>query len=141
MQFYRQAQGIIICFDLTNLDSFENVKTWMLSIYKNAEPNISRILVGNKLDLEVNRIVSKSDCQKLAEEHGMEYFETSAKENLNIHDSMNFMIEKVIDRLFGKDAVQNEEEPKQSVMLGRRPEKPRQGGSGSGGGPCGCGGS
>lgn len=112
----------------------------MLSIYKNAEPNISRILIGNKLDLEENRVVTKSDCLKLAEEHGMEYFETSAKENLNIHDSMNFMIEKVIDRLFGKDAVKKEEEPKQSVMLGRRQEKPKAGGaSGGGGGPCQCG--
>ena len=38
--------------DLTNLDSFENVKTWMNSIYKHADPNIAKVLVGNKLDLE-----------------------------------------------------------------------------------------
>lgn len=54
-QFYRQANGMIIAFDLTNEQSFDNVKTWMNSIYKHADPNIAKVLVGNKLDLEDKR--------------------------------------------------------------------------------------
>ena len=83
-QFYRQANGMIIAFDLTNPESFENVKTWMNSIYKHADPNIAKVLVGNKLDLDDQRIVSTHEAQKIAQDHGMEYFETSAKNNTNI---------------------------------------------------------
>ena len=75
---------MIIAFDLTNLESFENVKTWMNSIYKHADPNIAKVLVGNKTDLEDLRMVSKSEAHKIAQEHGMEYYETSAKNNENI---------------------------------------------------------
>ena len=50
---------MIIAFDITNKESFENVKTWMNSIYKHADPTIVKVLVGNKLDLEEERVVSK----------------------------------------------------------------------------------
>ena len=72
---------MIIAFDLTNKVSFEGVKTWINSIYKHSDPSIAKVLVGNKADLEDERIVSKTDARRLAEEHGMEYFETSAKTN------------------------------------------------------------
>jgi GTPase SAR1 family protein len=75
---------MIIVFDLTNQETFEAVKTWMNSIYKHSDPNIAKVLVGNKLDLNDERLVSKSEAQKIATEHGMEYFETSAKNNHNI---------------------------------------------------------
>jgi GTPase SAR1 family protein len=75
---------MIIAFDLTNQESFFNVKTWMNSIYKHSDPTISKVLVGNKIDLESDRVVSKAEAQKIATEHGMEYFETSAKDNINI---------------------------------------------------------
>ena len=64
-QFYRQANGMIIAFDLTNQESFEGVKTWINSIYKHSDPSIAKVLVGNKLDLE-DRVISKSEAQKVA---------------------------------------------------------------------------
>lgn len=75
---------MIIAFDLTNAESFEGVKTWMNSIYKHSDPSIAKVLVGNKFDLESERVISKHEAQKIATEHGMEYFETSAKDNINI---------------------------------------------------------
>ena len=53
--FYKQANGVIITFDITNKLSFTNVKTWLESIYQHADPNITKVLVGNKLDLEEDR--------------------------------------------------------------------------------------
>ena len=75
---------MIIAFDITNLESFENVKTWMNSIYKHADPSIAKVLVGNKIDLDDQRVVSKAEATKIAQEHGMDYFETSARDNINI---------------------------------------------------------
>ena len=59
IQFYRQANGMIIAFDLTKQDSFDNVKPWLNSIYKNADAQIVKVLVGNKCDLESERVISK----------------------------------------------------------------------------------
>ena len=94
-QFYRNAEGIIITFDLTKQDSFEGVKTWINSIYKLSDPSLPKVLVGNKVDLEGDRVVSKSDAQKIAQEHGMEYFETSAKMNINIFEMVDHIVDKV----------------------------------------------
>ena len=71
---------------MTNEESFEHVKGWINSIYKEANPNIAKVLVGNKIDLEEHRKVSISDAKKIAQEHEMEYFETSAKENINVKE-------------------------------------------------------
>ena len=70
---------MIIAYDITNQESFEGVKAWMNSIYKHSDPNIAKVLVGNKIDLESERVVSKNEALKIAQEHEMEYFETSAK--------------------------------------------------------------
>ena len=57
---------MIISFDVTNSESFEGVKTWMNSIYKHSDPNIAKVLVGNKVDLASERVVSKSEALKIA---------------------------------------------------------------------------
>ena len=51
---------MVIAFDLTNEKSFENVQTWISSIYKHADPTISKVLVGNKCDLDSERKITKS---------------------------------------------------------------------------------
>lgn len=72
----------------------------MNSIYKHADPKITKVLVGNKLDLEQDRVVLTNDAKKLAGEHGMEYFETSARDNINIQEVLQHMMGKVYDSLF-----------------------------------------
>ena len=55
LSFYKQAQGIIIAFDVTNEESFRNVQGWLESIYQHAPANVAMILVGNKCDLSDDR--------------------------------------------------------------------------------------
>ena len=50
-QFYKNADAIIIAFDLTNQGSFMNVTTWLQSIFKHKSEDIPKVLCGNKLDL------------------------------------------------------------------------------------------
>jgi Ras-related protein Rab-1A len=91
--FYKQANGVIVAFDITNQLSFTNVKTWLDSIYLHADPNIIKVLVGNKIDLEDDRKVSREEGQRLADQHKMQYFETSAKLNKNIDELMLYVEE------------------------------------------------
>ena len=85
---------MIIAFDLTNRKSFENVRAWIDSIYRHSsDTSLPKVLVGNKVDLgdadgQKLRAVAKSEARKLASEHDIEYFETSAKENINITEVM-----------------------------------------------------
>lgn len=60
--FYKQANGVIITYDITNQTSFSNVKTWLESINAHADPNIVKILVGNKIDLEEERKVDTAEA-------------------------------------------------------------------------------
>ena len=48
--FYKQAHGVILCFDVNNTTSFKNVKTWLDSIYAHSDESIVKLLVGNKID-------------------------------------------------------------------------------------------
>ena len=53
--YYKGAHGIIVVYDITDRESFSNIQTWMAEVEKHASDNISRILVGNKCDLEGQR--------------------------------------------------------------------------------------
>lgn len=61
--FYKQANGVIVTFDVTNSLSFTNVKTWLESIYQHADPNIVKVLVGNKIDLDDDRKVTTEEAR------------------------------------------------------------------------------
>ena len=115
--FYKQANGVIVTFDVTNQLSFTNVKTWLESIYQHADPSITKVLVGNKIDLEDDRKVSTEEAEKLAEQHKMMYFETSAKLNKNIDELMQHLMEQVHKRMF-IDAENGEKTMKSIVIKG-----------------------
>lgn len=100
---------MIIAFDLTQKKSFENVRQWIDSIYRNSpDTTLPKVLVGNKVDLADSddgskRAVLKSEAMKIANEHGLKYFETSAKENINITEVMQHIMGLVYDNMYGKE--------------------------------------
>lgn len=74
--YYRNTKGVLLFFDLTNIDSFNNIKYWIQS-YLEIENNSSIVIIGNKYDK--NRVVKKSDCLELANELNVTYIELSLK--------------------------------------------------------------
>ena len=72
-----------MAFDVTNEESFRNVKKWMDLIYENADQNICKVMVGNKIDLE-NRKISMREAKDVTKSYEMEYFEASAKLNKGV---------------------------------------------------------
>ena len=85
--YYRGAQGIIIVFDVTDRETFENVRQWMQEIERFANENVCKVLVGNKCDLTDKRMVSKEEGDELAKTYGIPYIETSAKSNICVEES------------------------------------------------------
>uniref|UniRef100_A0A4W5KQ48 small monomeric GTPase n=1 Tax=Hucho hucho TaxID=62062 RepID=A0A4W5KQ48_9TELE len=85
--YYRGAMGIILVYDITDEKSYENIQNWMKSIKENASVGVSRMLLANKCDIEAKRKVSKETGEKLAKDHGIRFFETSAKASINVDES------------------------------------------------------
>lgn len=113
--FYKQANGVIIAFDLTNEETFGDVRKWIESIYTHADQNICKILVGNKCDLEDERKISSESAQELAKSHNMRYYDASAKNNYNIDTFM----EDLMNQVYAAKFASNSEEPRQTITINR----------------------
>lgn len=85
--FYRNANGVLLVYDICNRKSFDEVEEWISQIKDNADnDDIVLVLCGNKIDLENNRTVTKEEGQQLAKNNGISFFECSAKNGVNINE-------------------------------------------------------
>jgi len=101
--YLSSAEAGILAFDVTNPVSFQNVENWHKEILS-VSPSISLILVGNKIDLEDGRLVSREDGEKTAESLGIPYIETSAKTGESINDAFRMLALQMIKKyLVGED--------------------------------------
>jgi len=82
--YYRGAHGIMLVFDITNKESFNNIPMWCEEIKKYASGSVKKILIGNKSDFDTKRQVEYSEAKELADSMNMDYIETSAKTALNV---------------------------------------------------------
>merc|ERR1719284_1300196 len=75
-QCYRNAQGIILVYDVTNEKSFGNIRRWITQITAHGDEGVDRMLVGNKADCEpAKREVDAARGQALADEYGIPFME------------------------------------------------------------------
>ena len=86
LSYYKGAWGIILVFSIDNRKSFENIERWMKQIKDNAAKDVIIFLIGNKCDLAEGRVVSYDEAIKLAENYNISFYETSAKNNVNIQE-------------------------------------------------------
>ena len=74
-----------------------HVTEWLKHIEKYAKENVLKFLVGNKVDLIDNRVISKEEVNNFAEEHNLPYIETSAKDGINIEELFDKSINKFLE--------------------------------------------
>ena len=91
--YYKGAKAIIVAFDVSSSNSFDGAKKWLTEIESNTN-NMCIILLANKIDLET-RVVSKETAKNFAEGKNINYFEASAKENLNVREVFDFIAAKI----------------------------------------------
>mmetsp|Transcript_53480 Transcript_53480/g.48089 ORF Transcript_53480/g.48089 Transcript_53480/m.48089 type:complete len:204 (+) Transcript_53480:164-775(+) len=85
--YYRGAMGVLLVYDITDEQSFLNIRNWMRNIEQHATENVKKILIGNKADCNDERVISETRAQELANEYGIKFFETSAKSDINVYES------------------------------------------------------
>ena len=82
--FYRNSSFAILVYSIDNKDSFENLEAWLNDIKTQSNPDIKIILIGNKVDLEDKREVTKEMGEQFCADHDLCFFmETSAKTGFN----------------------------------------------------------
>ena len=97
--FFRNAEGVMLVYDVTNSETYENLKYWMQSIKNNLGENMGEIpiiIIGNKIDCQ-EREVSVEEAENFWKDQGFPYFETSAKTRENIENTIKFLVKKVIN--------------------------------------------
>ena len=92
--YYRGAKIAIVVFDLTKPSTYERMKEWSSEV-STVSDNIIITVVGNKTDLENDRLVAVDDARQFCLDNGFEYFECSAKNNTNIHKMFESSVRKV----------------------------------------------
>ena len=105
---FQKVQGIILMYDITNRDSFENLNSWLNLITQNVS-NKSIMLVGNKLDLSQDkRIVTETEAEKLAQDNNILFSEASGATGENVDKIFTELSEKVYSSIMEEKNDKND---------------------------------
>ena len=100
--YYKGANGILLLYDITNINSFKSLSNWLIDIEKNSSKNVKKILIGNKCDLNELRKIPINKGKEFADTYNMKFIETSAKNNVNINECFNILGKELINNLDSK---------------------------------------
>eukprot|EP01135_Chromosphaera_perkinsii_P007098 Nk52_evm1s692 gene=Nk52_evmTU1s692 len=125
--YYRGTHGVMVVYDVTNGDSFSNVKLWLSELKKNCDSSV--ILVGNKDDDKSMKVVDSETALGFAQSLGIDLFETSAKQNTNISEAFKHLAQlaylKCKDQLI-KEQKERERRASEKIDIDRAAAEQQQ---------------
>jgi small GTP-binding protein len=93
--YLRNSDGVLFIFDLSDKNSFKDLKEKWYELYKGVKENIVGVLIGNKCDID--RQVSNDKAKKFAKKYGLKYLEISAKLDINVKKSIAVLLNEIIE--------------------------------------------
>ena len=103
--FFRNADGILFVYDITNKKSFEGIKNWIQEAEEEVGEDFQKILIGNKSDLEEERTVPLKILEEFCLEKKINFLETSAKNNINLKEAFNKIVELIFEDKSDEDII------------------------------------
>ena len=91
---YRNTNGVLFVYDVTNRKSYNSMKNWIKDTEK-IDKDIKGIILANKIDLE-EREVNTDELEELGNKMNMKFLETSAKENINVKEAFILLVEELL---------------------------------------------
>ncbi|GKT37353.1 Small GTPase like protein [Aduncisulcus paluster] len=93
--YFRSADAVILAYDVTDEKSFKRVEYWISSIERGSPEGCVKVIVGNKCDLKLRRVVTSDRGEACAGSHSCPYFETSAKTGVGVNKVFMYIAEKL----------------------------------------------
>ena len=110
----RDADGIILMYDVTNEGSFNEMKEWINNIKENTDiEKIGIIMVGNKIDLKDSIKINKQSKTNFENKYSIKIYEASAKDNINVNETFIYLVDKMQQLGLGqieKSSLEEEDE-------------------------------
>ena len=97
--YYKASAVAMVVYDITSEESFQNIQSWIKDCKDLAPKTVQLILIGNKSDLEENRVITKERGEELARENRMLFFETSALNGNGVEEAFQKSIELVDQKI------------------------------------------
>ncbi|KAM9992906.1 hypothetical protein ACTFIY_010360 [Dictyostelium cf. discoideum] len=97
--YYRGAMGILLVYDVTDEKSFGNIRNWIRNIEQHATDSVNKMLIGNKCDMAEKKVVDSSRGKSLADEYGIKFLETSAKNSINVEEAFISLAKDIKKRM------------------------------------------
>ena len=112
INYIRNCLGLLMVYSVDNIESFKNIEMWLKEVSEKCDQKykIPLVLIGNKCDLEEN--VSEIEGRKLAEKYDMKFFLCSAKENINVQEAFQCLIDDIVNIRKSEFIVENNKEKK-----------------------------
>uniref|UniRef100_A0AAZ3RP88 small monomeric GTPase n=1 Tax=Oncorhynchus tshawytscha TaxID=74940 RepID=A0AAZ3RP88_ONCTS len=120
--YYRDAQALLLLYDITSKSSFDNIRAWLTEIHEYAQKDVVIMLLGNKTDMAGERVIKREEGEKLAKEYGVPFMETSAKTGVNVELAFLAVAKELKHR-----AAQQPNEPKFQIHEYIASEKQKSG--------------
>ena len=98
--YCRGADGVILVYDMTDEDSFFNIRHWISVLSEHFDESLAKMVVGNKCDMISERQVSTENGVALAKEYGALFYETSAKNDINVENVFVDISKEIIKNKF-----------------------------------------
>jgi len=127
--YYRQANGAVIAYDITDAGSFNRVKAWVKELQSQADKDIQIVLAGNKCDRENERQIDHKDATEYANSIGAAIYNTSAKSGKGVNELYAEIAKRVWDvhqrNVKNNPVVSNSRGGRRVKVTGDGPEKPK----------------
>ena len=103
--YYRSSAAALVVFDITNRKSFEDIGVWVQEFRNVAGENTIVLLVGNKIDLASNRVITQEEAQEWAQKNNCIYHETSAMSGEGVKELFKVLVDELMKMYNGEDGM------------------------------------
>ncbi|CAK5099977.1 unnamed protein product [Meloidogyne enterolobii] len=115
--YYRDADALLLIYDVTNRASFEHIRDWLAQVKEYAKDEVALTLVGNKVDLGHQRKVRADEGRQLAKDYDIPFIETSAKSGQNVSEMFFDLTTRLLNAVEANKEGENDEKERKASVL------------------------